>query len=106
MRDHVIAATGLRSASMRRNKRADARGELMQRDILRKVIVGAEAQARDHVEIGVARGQEQDRQRRRLRAQAAAELEAAFGLDAEADVDDLELGQLLCERGFGSAREP
>jgi hypothetical protein len=65
----------------------------MQAHVLGQVIVGAEAQAGDDVEIRIARGQEDDRQRRGFGAQFAAQVETAFGFVAEADVDDDEFGQ-------------
>ncbi len=54
------AASELAAAEQRR----DARGEVRQARVLGEVVVGAQAQARDDVEIRVARRQEDDRQRR------------------------------------------
>jgi hypothetical protein len=71
----------------------DSREQVRQRDVLRQVVVGPEAQARHRVELAVARGQEQDRQRRGQRAQLAAQREAAVDLVPEADVDHGEIGQ-------------
>ena len=66
--------------------------------VLRQIVVGAEAQAGDGVELAVARGEKDDRQLGRHRAQLAAQLEAAFRLVAQADVDDGEIGQARAER--------
>ena len=78
-------------------QRGDARGEMRQARVLGEVVVGAEAQAGDDVEIAVARGEEDDRHRRRQRAQLAGQREAAVDVVAEADVDQREIGQPRAE---------
>src|SRR5216110_2894529 len=47
------------------------RRKMRQAHVFRQVIVSAQTQSGDYVEVGVARGQEDDRQRRRQRAQFA-----------------------------------
>jgi hypothetical protein len=93
----VSLDAGAFSDSMRRN--SAAMRQLVQAGVLAEVVVGTQAQAGDHVEIRVARGEEDDRQRGRLRAQLAAQVEAAFRLVAQADVDDHQLRQPRRERG-------
>jgi hypothetical protein len=100
LRDHAVGGHRFAQGFEATKQRVDARGELVQRDILGEIVVGTEAQAGDHVEIGVARGEEQDRQGRRPRTQAAAQLETTFRFVAESDIDDDQLGQPLRERGF------
>ena len=90
---------GAREQVAAAEQRRDARGEVRQADVLGQVVVGAQAQAGDDVEIAVARGEEDDRQRRRQRAQFAAQREAAVDLVAQADVDDREVGQARAKRG-------
>ena len=68
---------------------ADARRQLMQGDVLGEVIIGTEAQARDHIEVRVARGEENDGQASGLGAQVAAQVEAALGLVTEADIEEV-----------------
>ena len=43
-------------------QRGDARHQMRQRNVFGQVVIGTETQARDHVEIRVARGQKNDRQ--------------------------------------------
>ena len=83
---------------MRRNSAVDARDQMREAQILRQVVVGAETQAGDRVELAVARGQEDDRQLCGQRAQLATQLEAALRLVAQADVDHGEIGQARAER--------
>jgi hypothetical protein len=75
-----------------------------QADILGEVIVRAQAQPGDGIEIAVARSQEDDRQGRGQRAQLAAQREAAVHVGAEADIDQREVGKPRPHRGerFGA----
>jgi hypothetical protein len=91
------APAGSVSACEAPEQRGDARQQVRQADVLGQVIVGAEPQPGDRVEVAVARGQEDQRQARRAGAQLPAQLEAALGLRAEADVDDDEIGQARVE---------
>ena len=77
----------------------DARGEMRQADVLRQIIVGAEAQAGHRVEIAVARGEEEYRHRRRQRTQFATKREAAVDVVGQPDVDDREVGKARAKRG-------
>ena len=70
---------------------------MRQAHALGQVVVGAKAQAGNHVEVGVARGEEHDRQARRHRAQLPAQREAALGFVTKPDVDDREVGQACLE---------
>ncbi len=78
-----------------------ARQQVREAEVLGEEVVGAEAQARHGVELGVARGQEDDRQLGAAGAQLAAQLVAAFGFLAERNVDDHEVGE---PRGEGLQR--
>ena len=80
---------------------ADARGQLMEGDILGQIVIGTEAQAGNHVEIRIACSQEDDRQGCRLGAQVAAQVKAAFGLVAEADIDDDQFRHAPGKRALG-----
>ena len=77
---------------------ADAREEVGQAHVLGDVVVGAHAQAGDHVEVGVARGQEDDRKGGGESAQFAAQGEAAVHVGAEADVEQGQIGKVGAER--------
>ena len=70
----------------------DAGSEVRQARVLREVVVRTHAQARDDVEVGIARRQDDDRQRGRQRAQLAGEREPAVDLVAETDVDGALVG--------------
>src|SRR5690606_16626784 len=96
LREHVDAP----------EQRRDARQQVRQTDVPGEVIVGAQPQAGDDVDLRVARRQHQDRQRRRALAQPAAQLEAAVGLVTEADVDDRHVGQPRSERHLRIAPFP
>ena len=96
--DHCLLGHGSVQGIDATEQSADARSQMMQADILGQVIVGAEAQAGDDVEIRIARGQKNDRQRGRLRAQFAAQIETAFGFVAQAHIDDHQFGQALRKR--------
>ena len=87
------AAVGSRGKLGATEERRDARKQVRQAHVLGQVVVGAQPQARDHVEVAVARGEKDDRQRRRERAQVAAQGEAAVDVGAQADVDQGEIGQ-------------
>ena len=64
-----------------------ARRQLGDGNILAQVVIRAQAQSGDDIEILVARRQKQDRQGRRPGSQFAAQLESAFGLVTQPDVD-------------------
>ena len=55
----------------------NARQQMRQAHVFGEVIVGAHAQARDRVEIAIARGEKNNRQGFRLGAQIAAQRKAA-----------------------------
>ncbi len=100
--DHVLAR-GIRSHRVDApEERRDARHEVRQADVLREVVVGAQPQAGDDVELAIARGEEEDRERGRERAQLAAEGEAPVDLGPEPDVDDREIRQARAEGGHGA----
>ena len=80
-------------------QRGDARRQMRQARVLGQVVVGAQAQSGDDVEVAVARRQEDDRQRRRHRAQFPRQREAAVDVVAQADVDERQVGQPRAERG-------
>ena len=79
-------------------QRGDACHQVRQRNVFGEVVIGTEAQARDHIKIRIARGEKDDRQSGRLCAQFTAQCEAAIGLIAQANVDDGQLWQALFER--------
>ena len=99
--EDVVLGLGLRAAQ----HRMDARDELARRERLRHVVVRAQLEARDAVDLLVARGEHHDRQPR-AGADRAAHVEAV-GVgqlqieDREPDVVPLELGEPL-----GAARRP
>src|SRR5262245_29826631 len=80
-------------------QRRDARQQVRQAHVLGEIVVRAQPQARDRVEIAVARGEEDDRQRGRQRAQLPAKCEAAVDVGAQADVDQRQVGQPRLHRG-------
>src|SRR6266850_6725646 len=85
--EHFLGGLGLAQRVDPAEQRRDAREQMRQAHVLGEVVVGAQAQARDRVEVRVARGEEQDRQRGRHRAQIAAQDEPSVGLIAQADID-------------------
>ena len=74
-------------------QRRDAREQVRQAHVLGEIVVRAQAQARDRVEVGVARSEKKDRQAGGQGAQLAAQREAPVGLLAQADVDHGEIGE-------------
>ncbi len=62
-------------------------------DVLGQVVVRAEPEPGNHIELAVASGQKNDRQFRRLGPQFTAQVEAAFHLVAQVDVDDDQVRQ-------------
>ena len=95
--DHV--ARELRRAPAQH--RLDARGELLRRERLGEVVVGAGLEAGDLVLLHRARGEHQDRQvaRALVGAQAPREGEARF--PRQHPVEDQHVGQRGADRGFG-----
>jgi hypothetical protein len=81
-----------------------AREELAHREGLAEVVVGADLQPEDAVELFVAGGEKDDRRRLRHAANAPAELEAVHL--GHRDVEDHEPGEFLLKRtpGFESGR--
>src|SRR6202171_6280365 len=79
---------------------------MRQAHVLGQVIVRAEAQARDDVEVGITRRKKDDRQVRRHRAQLAAKRKSAVDIVGQADVDQGEVGQpdAKCTERFAAAR--
>ena len=72
-------------------KRRDPGEQMRQAHVLGQVIVCAQPQARNDIEIGIARGEKDDGHRRRHRAELAAQREAAVDVVAQPDVDDREV---------------
>ena len=96
-RDHLDADDVARQ--MAPQQRRDAREQVRQADVLGEVVVRTEPQARNDVEIAVARGEEDDRQRGGERAQLAAQLEPRVGVAAQADAEDRKVGPARAHRG-------
>src|ERR1700682_1345136 len=79
---------------------------MRQAHVLGQVIVRAEAQARDDVEVGIARRKKDDRQVRRQCAELAAKRKSAVDIVGQTDVDQGEVGQpgAKCTERFAAAR--
>src|SRR6266852_6139305 len=69
-------------------QRRDAREQVWQAHVLGEIVVRAQAQPRDRVEVRVARGEKKDRQAGSHGAELAAQRKAPVGLLAQADIDD------------------
>src|SRR6056297_1080589 len=83
----AVWAGGVGQRPCAAEQRGDPRQQVRQADVLGEVVIRAQSQARDGVEIAVARGEENQRQPRRAGPQFAAQFEAALGFVAQADVD-------------------
>ncbi len=92
--DQLVAATGQVGRRRTPEKRADATSELADRERLRDVVVRAELETEDLVELVVAGGQHDDRDGA-LRAQAPADLEPVHS--RQHDVEDDEVDVLLAK---------
>ena len=71
---------------------------MRQADVFRQVIVSAQAQTGDDIEVGIARRQENDGQRRRQRAQFAAQRKTAVDIVGQANIDQREIGKPSAKR--------
>ncbi len=74
-------------------ERAQAREQLLERERLHEVVVGAAVEAGDAVLDGVARGEHQDRRPHVVSAQAAADLEPVEARQHHVEHDDVVLGR-------------
>ena len=98
--EHDVAGTdrlgGLERAVGPAQDRPDPRHELARAERLGQVVVGAELEPEELVELVVARGQHHDRHRR-VAAQLPGDVEAVEA--GQAEVEDDEVGPALTDRG-------
>jgi len=71
---------------------------MRQAHVLGQIVVGAEPQTGNDVEIRIARGKKDDRQRWRKRPQLAAQRKTAVDVVGKPDVDDGEIGKPCTKR--------